>query len=178
MTEYTLAYLQRMTEAGLPDSIGLDYNSARDATPRWYGVSFGNGNDGVSHLFPAYYVRTADPWRLARIAILSQISDDFRCVNKTCKCTQSARDKATEALEVDGDSDYTIYAMIRNPLDWDEEPQSEYSEDDAEEDWCSINGAWMICEVFPLHPFQVDIYNGYTSMEEAFTADELKLGED
>lgn len=169
MTEYALAYLQRMTEAGLPDSIGLDYNSARECTPRWYGVSFGNGNDGVSHLFPDYYVRCTDPWRLAHIAILSQIVDDYQT-------------KASEALEVDGEEDYTIYAMIRNPLDWDEENLT----DEDGEDWCSANGAWMICEVFPITSDTLDLlndpdirtHNCYTSMEEAFTADELKLGEE
>ena len=52
------------------DWMGLDYESARDATPVWYGVSSGNGNNGVSHLYPDYYVRTADPFRLAELASL------------------------------------------------------------------------------------------------------------
>ena len=57
------------------DWMGLDYESARDATPVWYGVSSGNGNNGVSHLYPDYYVRTADPFRLAELAMVDKFND-------------------------------------------------------------------------------------------------------
>lgn len=42
---------------------------------KWYGVSYGNGNDGVSHSYPNYMVYTDDPWTLARAAMVSQWKD-------------------------------------------------------------------------------------------------------
>jgi len=53
---------------------GLDYDSAREVTPRWFAVSSGNGNDGVSHTFPDYYCRCTAPqaFDLAGAAMISQ----------------------------------------------------------------------------------------------------------
>lgn len=111
-------------EPGFPlEWEGLDLGSADDATPRLYGVSFGNGNDGVSHTYPSYYVRTCEPFALAAAALLSEFKPKYRPM-------------VAEAMEVDGEADYTIYATLYNPLD------------DEDGSWCEVNGAYSICEVF------------------------------
>ena len=110
-------YLTWQTEPGFPaEWEGLDYASADDATPRLYGVSFGNGNDGVSHMFADYYVKTCDPWLLTRAATLGSFKPEFQPA-------------ANEAVEIDGEADYTIYATIYNPEDVDpaEAPSPTYT---------------------------------------------------
>jgi hypothetical protein len=125
--------------------------SVSQTLPRLYGVSHGNGNDGVSHIFADYYVHTDDPWRLARLALAGQFKLDWI-------------DKALAEADVDGDDDYTIYATIYNPLDW--------ADEDGECSWCEANGAWHITEVFPAtEPRQGKMI--YPSLEEAFSADLL-----
>jgi hypothetical protein len=64
---------------------------------RWYGVSYGNGNDGVSQSYPSFLVQTDMPWTLARAAMISQWKDKVW---------------ASENVDIDGDEDYTIYATI------------------------------------------------------------------
>jgi hypothetical protein len=64
---------------------------------KWYAVSSGNGNDGVSHMFPDYYVKTSEPWNLARAAMIASWVD---------------RQWAAENCEVDGEEDYTITATV------------------------------------------------------------------
>jgi hypothetical protein len=165
---------------GLPaEWEGLGYESAEACTPKWYGVSSGNGNDGVSHMYPAYFVRTCDPYRLAELAMVSRFKPDFYAA-------------AIEAVEVDGEADYTIYATIYNPEDvdpseapdpvyfnsyecdecdhaWTHETEdseeececpkcdhlqvpheSEEQERDGDDTYSSANGAWQIIEVFPV----------------------------
>jgi hypothetical protein len=121
---------------------------------RLYGVSSGNGNDGVSHMFADYYVYTDDPWRLAKLALVSGFKDEYK-------------ESALDVCEIDGESDYTIAAVIYDPLD--EEP----GEDD-EESWCSVNGAWFIVEVFP----EDDAREGrplFYSLSHAFDSADLSL---
>jgi hypothetical protein len=48
-----------------PEWCFLDFATADNATPKWYSVSSGDGNNGVSRMYPDYYVRTADPFHLA-----------------------------------------------------------------------------------------------------------------
>lgn len=103
------------------ESHGLDYDSAREATPRWYGVSSGNGNDGVSHTFPDYYVRTNDPFRLAELAAIGMLNHKYRSWAK-------------DNVEVDGEADYTISATFI------EGPNEE----------TEFGMAWLIVEVFPI----------------------------
>ena len=129
----------------------LDYESARDATPVWYGVSSGNGNDGVSHHYPDYYVRTADPYRLAELAMV----DTFKAGEGMAW--------AREAVGVDGERDYTISATI-------------YEGPDGETEF---GAAWLIIEVFPVEsdsngPLHS---NGpeYDNLESAFSAEALAL---
>ncbi len=117
---------------------------------RLYGVSSGDGNNGVSRMFADYYVRTNDPWRLAQLAALTEFKPDWQ-------------ERAKEALEVDGEDEYTISAVIYNPID----DEDEHEDGD---DWCSVNGAWRIWEVFP----EDEPREGrpmYDSLEDAFGDD-------
>lgn len=66
--------------------------------PRWYGVSTGNGNDGVCHTFPSYYVFTDDPWALAERAAQSDMNKEFY-----------------DYIEIDGEADFTISASVYSP---------------------------------------------------------------
>ena len=66
-----------------------------------------------------------------------------------------------------------IAATIYNPPD-DEAPDDEAPDDRDDADWCSVNGAWMIIEVFP----EDDPRDGrpmYDSIEDAFSEPELTL---
>jgi hypothetical protein len=65
--------------------------------PRWYGLSRGNGNDGVSHNFPDYFVYTAHPFDLAEHDCIQQLRDEAW---------------AAENVEVEGEADYTITATL------------------------------------------------------------------
>lgn len=135
--------------------MGLDYESARDTTPRWYAVSTGNGNDGVSHLYPDYYVRTADPYRLAELAMVDKFRDGQDMV------------WASEEVSLDGERGYTIAATI-------------YEGPDGETE---VGAAWLIVEVFPADPddlaaWQADPYKAplcYDRLESAFSAEALAL---
>ena len=137
------------------DTIGLDYYSAREATPRWYGVSTGDGNSGVSHMFPDYYVRTKHPWCLAERAALACIADNWR-------------DAAKDALVLDGEPDYTIYATIFDPLDY--EP-----EDEDDEGWSAYNGAWFCLEVFPVEHDEIDNLHHQAPTYHSLSAAGLRL---
>jgi hypothetical protein len=181
---------------GLPldETHGLDYESAREATPRWYGASFGDGNNGVSHIFADYYVRTADPWLLAGAAIVARFEPEYKA-------------EAIGAADIDGEADYTISACIYNPLD-DDSPKfnnhyscecgatheteaqtddeiwcCECGEDvepdssDELESWCDVNGAWLICEVFPEDDMR-DSVPQHDSITECFLASDIKLAKE
>lgn len=148
------------------DMIGLDYDSAVDAMPHWYGVSFGNGNDGVSHTFASYYVRTCDPWTLAAAAMLSDFKEG------------KGQDWALEAMEIDGEAEYTISATIYDPPDDNEsgdESDGESDESFDDESWSSVNGAWMICDVFRVQPDDMGRAWKYTSLDDAYSESLLTL---
>jgi hypothetical protein len=170
---------------------------------RWYGVSYGNGNDGVSQLFPNFYVFTAEPYRLASLAIVAQYKREWKAA-------------ALETMIVDGEEDYTISATILDPLDAQDDRESDLeslrqdvedaykeleaaqeSEDadeivaaeravcdaeqaleDVESDestWHDSNGAYAIVEVFPID--ESDMRDGpkYDSLDDAFDAEDLAL---
>lgn len=159
------------------DTIGLDYESAVEATPRWYGVSMGNGNDGVSQMYPTMYVKTCEPYTLAAAAMLAEFKPG------------EGHAWVADNLQVDGGPDYTIAATLYDPPD----DRDDYERDlegaqeavtDAENNladldendlearditetalgvaeialttledndpgsWSEVNGAWMILEVF------------------------------
>ena len=111
---------------------------------RLYGISTGNGNDGLSRMFAGYYVRTTDPWRLAELAAISQF--------KTSGFAWAKRN-----VDIDGDAEFGISAVFLAPP-CEDTPDGEYPElpegvdyEDAEDgrNWSDANGAWMIVEVFP-----------------------------
>ena len=106
--------------------------------PRLYGVSSGNGNDGVSHIFADYYVRTNDPWRLARLAMVSQFKPDYQ-------------DQALAECDVCGDT-YTAQACILEPLGYDHTRVCRTALPDGSCDcpsWSDTNGAAYLVDVFP-----------------------------
>lgn len=126
--------------------------------PRIYGVSYGNGNDGVSQLYPDFYVTTDKPYRLALAAMIDQFKPEFMA-------------QAKEACTVEGEADYTISATIFDPLD--EEPDAD---DPDAPTWCDVNGAWKIAEVFPVEPDEVrDSKPSFESLEEAISPQALAL---
>jgi hypothetical protein len=109
-----------------------------DNKSRYYGVSYGNGNDGVSQLVPAYVVKTNEPYKLARLAMLSEFKPEF---------VEWAKDR----MEIDGEEEYTIYATIYESYDEEKEREKEQEEaeergEEYEDDGC--DSAWLICEVF------------------------------
>jgi hypothetical protein len=166
-------------EPGFPPAWeGLDYESAKRAVPHWYGVSLGDGNDGVSHIYANFYVRTCEPFRLAQAAMLSEFK------------AGEGQEWALEAMEIDGEAEYTISAVIYDPPDDSDDSDRDHSEcDDGEdcegcsacepdetESWSSANGAWLICEIFPVEPddMRSDVM-AYDSLSDAFTAELLAL---
>ncbi len=167
--------LTRSYEPGFPACWeGLCLASAIDCTPRMYGVSIGNGNDGVSHTYANYYVRTCDPWSLAYAATLSEFSQGV------------GWDFALSEVFIDGDRDFCIRACILNPPDdaadsADHDP-AECDDEDCEEcatinegndmSWSDANGAWFLLDVFP----ESDPRDGvmvYDSLSEAYSAELL-----
>lgn len=138
--------------------------------PRIYGVSFGNGNDGVSQMFADYYVRVDDPWTLARAAMLGQFKPG------------EGHAWANRHIEIEGDAEHTIYATIDAPPcretedgEYPELPEGmEYEDAEDGRNWSEYHGQWMICEVFP----EESPREGrpvYDSIEDALPADVLAL---
>ena len=165
-------------EPGFPPAWeGLDYESAKQAVPRWYGVSYGDGNNGVSHSYANFYVKTCEPYRLAQAAMLSEFK------------AGEGQSWALWAMEIDGEAEYTISAVIYDPPDDSDDSDRDHSEcEDGEEcegcdacepdemeSWSSVNGAWLICEVFPVEPDNMRSVPQYDSLSDAFTAELLAL---
>jgi hypothetical protein len=111
-------------------------------TPRVYGVSYGDGNNGVSQLFPDFYVRTDDPYALAFGAMVDQFQPDYMT-------------RYAKRIEVDGEADYTVRATIYDPI--------------GSPNWCEHNGAWRICEVFPVDESDMRDRPTYESTADALT---------
>ena len=165
-------------EPGFPPAWeGLDYESAKQAVPHWYGVSYGNGNDGVSHIYASFYVKTYEPFRLAQAAMLSEFTE------------AEGQPWALKVMEIDGEAEYTISATIYDPPDDSDNSDRDHSEcedgEDCEgcdacepdemESWSSVNGTWLICEVFPVEPDDMRSVPQYDSLSDAFTAELLAL---
>jgi len=98
---------------------------------RYYGVSSGDGNNGVSHLFPNYIVKTNDPWLLADLAIISEFKRGYG--RRWCR----------QNMIVDGDAEYGLSAMLLDPP----------GRDGA--GWSEANGAWLVVDVFPVRDDEV-----------------------
>jgi len=160
---------------------------------RYYAVSSGNGNDGVSHLYPDYIVKTDRPYALASLAALTT----FKKGEGQAWCKEN--------LEIDGEADYTIYAtLMESPETQDErdemqkrcdELRNEYGaaetdgateselealqdeitalEDEIEGYGCDY--AWNCFEVFPWDdqetPHETSGRPVYDSLEECFGED-------
>lgn len=167
---------------GPAETACLDFESARDVTPRWFAVSSGDGNNGVSHLFPDYYCRCApcDAYTLAAAAMFSKFNGKVE------------REFAVENTQIDGEADFTISATILDPP---EDPdiaaadRDDDSGDDETESWSSVNGAWLIVEVFPVDDMTVtadmlasddaaltiDGRPAYLSLADCFDESDLQL---
>jgi hypothetical protein len=138
-----------------------------DSKARLYGVSIGNGNDGVSRMYADYYVKTDDPWRLARLAAISTFKPG------------AGQSWAQRHVDVDGDADFGIYATLFNPPCEDtadgEYPDSDNPEDEEDgRNWSDGNGAWTIFEIFPEDEPR-DGRPAFDSIEDAFSAEDLAL---
>lgn len=121
---------------------------------RLYGVSTGDGNMGVSHMYADYYVRTNDPWLLARAAAYDWHKREIWGF-------------LDEGLNVDGEADYTISADVyQYPCDSETEEceacggegilDDEECDDcegtgtvEVEEDWDGCDHSEFILHVFP-----------------------------
>jgi hypothetical protein len=116
---------------------------------RWYGVSTGNGNDGISHMFADYYVKTSEPWDLARVALIDQFKPE-------------GMDWAKDAMEIDGEAEFTIHGVIYDPPDM------------TGGEWSEHNGAWLLLDVFPVSEEEMrDGTPTYESISEAHSAQAL-----
>jgi len=130
-------------------------------TTRWYGVSTGYGNNGVSHMFTDYYVLTDDPWTLARAAIIAAHEGN------------AAWEQAAIEAEVDGEADYTIAAVIYEDPTFDPDCLSEEDRADYDNGDYEFGPAEFILEAFPAEDEwhvnrRDDVYRiNYQSIEEA-----------
>jgi hypothetical protein len=104
--------------------------------PKVYAVSYGNGNDGVSHMHPDFYCRTDKPYDLARLAIITNMTSD------------NGKAWASEQVDVDGEAEWTISAMLLDPPEYTADGDVDVSLCDDGSSWSESNGAWMIAEVF------------------------------
>lgn len=80
---------------------------------RWYGVSTGDGNNGVSHMFPDYYVLTDDPWELAERAAKSDLNPEF---HDQIEFREDASGEGATAEVYTGDLDYCDFILDVFPL--------------------------------------------------------------
>lgn len=149
---------------------------------RWYGVSSGNGNDGVSHTFADYYVKTNEPYRLADLAMITQ----FESWNQKW---------ATDRLDTDGEAEYTISCVIHDSKEvederdemrqraadlretGDDEDAEQADELENEADEYGTDYAEYIIDVFPCEPDeQCEGRPTYESLEACF-GDDCRLVE-
>lgn len=126
--------------------------------PRIYGVSSGNGDDGVSHMFADYYVKTDKPWLLAQAAMLAEFKPG------------KGQEFALNQLQIDGEPEYCLSAVIHDPPN--DDGEEELCDDGSS--WSESNGAWLIVEVFPEDEPR-DGRPTYDSLEECFDAALLAL---
>lgn len=88
----------------------------------WFGVSTGDGNNGVSHMWASYYVwcTSEEAWCLCEEQAKSDIKDEYH-----------------DTIEIDGDSEHVIQAVVfDDPCHYDD-----YDED--------AGPASYLCDVFP-----------------------------
>lgn len=113
-----------------------------------YGISYGNGNDGVSHMFPDFYCTTDKPYDLARLAIITNMKDAYQ-------------DWAAEEVDVQGEAEFGIQGCL-------------YEGPDGETEF---GAAYMLADVFLVDdselPDASDPYAKlvYANLDECFGAD-------
>lgn len=130
--EYAAGYSGQFPKGSVLRAIeSATIDQAMAPLPRWYGVSTGDGNNGVSHMFPDYYVFTADPWRLCERAAESSLRPGVE-------------------FEVDGEADYCISAVVYD--------SPEFYDDVSEEDMEDFEAGPcpFILDVFPVEQSEVD----------------------
>jgi hypothetical protein len=94
----------------------------RPAHWRHYAVSYGNGNDGLSRLWPDFTL-WCDPGAIGDVARVAMITRGF------------ASPRWVKAnVEIGEEYNDAVQACLLNP------PRSP--------DWCEANGAWKLCEVY------------------------------
>lgn len=135
--------------------------------PKYYGVSSGNGNDGVSQCFPNYIVKTDKPWLLAELAGLSEFK------------AGEGQEWAKENMEIDGEEEYTISVTFTESPEAQDAREQMAKESEAlgeYEDDCGCDYAWLILEIFPY-----DVENNwkrerpvYESLEDCFGEEFVK----
>ena len=130
------------------------------AEAKYYGISTGNGNDGVSQLFPDYIVKTDEPYRLAELAALAQFN------------AGEGREWAKENWDIDGEAEYTISVTFY------ESPEQQEERDEAEKrgentDDYGTDYAWFIVEVYPWEGDLPERRPIYDSLADCFEASEL-----
>ncbi len=123
---------------------------------KWYGVSHGDGNDGVSHIFADYYVLTDEPYRLVELAALTSFNPEYV-------------KWAKENMDVEGDHEFVVSATFFEMPETQEARQElcdaaqaardvgdEYGADELDEevDTFGRDYAELIFEVFPCEPDQ------------------------
>ena len=128
---------------------------------QYYGVSSGDGNNGVSQIFPDYIVKTDEPWQLACLAGLSKFKPE-------------GQEWAKENMEIDGEAEYSISVTFLESPETQEERQklmdeAEKNDEDFDADSFGCDYAWLILEVFPWND---DVKNArrpvYESLEDCF----------
>jgi hypothetical protein len=89
-----------------------------------FAISYGNGNDGLSRLFPAFTVEApaGSEYILARLATISQF-------------TKTGRPYIARNLHVDEAGEGAAQAVVYDP------PRSP--------GWSEHNGAWKLADAFP-----------------------------
>ena len=136
--------------------------------PKYYGVSSGDGNNGVSQLFPDYIVKTDDPWQLAYLASLSEFK------------AGEGQEWAKENMEIDGEEDYTIYVIFMESAETQEErkeleEQAEARGEEFDHDSFGCDYAWLILEIFPLKwDEDMSQCQVYESLEDCFGEEFVK----
>ena len=142
---------------------------------RYYGVSSGDGNNGVSHMYPDYIVKTNEPFRLAELAAISSYKPEYQ-------------QWALRNVTVDGEGDYTVYATFHESYETQQErdamqarldnmreddPDREALEQEIEHYGCDY--AELCFEVFPWEGELPANKPVFESLEDAYTVNDLRL---
>jgi hypothetical protein len=136
---------------------------------RYYGVSSGDGNNGVSHMFCDYVVKTDDPYRLVELAAVTTFKKG------------KGQAWALENMEVGGEAEYVLSAVFyESPEEQQEareDAQAKYEAGETEDDPSNWdNGpAWLIIEVFPWDDDLPERCPVFDSLEDAYTTEDLEL---